>query len=1008
MATGKSPRHRRATAGIAALGGAIVVSGVPADAVAQQSGAVVSGARQANPTDGVRTPSDMLDKLDWDPSERGPLLIVSPELAARGGTVLNFGGSRPNEFRPTRPDELKEPGPAGYRLTAVDEVFGRKVTTVGSLTAAVPRTMSVLEQKFPPPDPYADLSEDERQRVFLARLTPDQWRRLASPEGVGANDFPGEMRSLFLSLLPEKMAVRRQKPDGTTDYDGEEITLTDAQRAAVRLSARRSLAWSFDMVETPGGRMMMGNPRPPSPDGLVVSGIYRSPDRSQAEGTGTFLGATLRTEVPNRQKPSDIDYDALNGRAVDISFAATVGELVTRAARATGLELYADPRYRNLNVHARGGPVRAGDLLRALALSVTGTFRRVVDGASGGAYVLTDDLTGLAVRHARIAAYGRAVAAAIGEREREINRQFLKARPADYLGFAPDDPFRPSDALGQKIDGYLAERAAGGGTRSRTKPDRGDLFVPVENLPQAAREQVQKQLAAAQKQASEPPPFPDFPRSTPRADAVRLDVRLALFYVLPGMGAAPVEQHVFSSNEWRSLGEGMGVGRSGAYSPSEGGPTFLEDLTLPVALPAAGASKDARRVLFVTAAGPEEAASAASAARRYGLDTLCLRVSAGATAEEVGALVRAARAAAPGVRLWVSVAVLRAGQDAPTAPSASAVPPERLDRNVLGETFPEYARRRAAEPSYVNRFGRPSPGVPGPQAAADGAYLRPDLPAVRAAVRERLAAISRLPGLTGVVLRDLTPPGYGGKDARQDVLFTGGGDDEQGYSDAARLTFLRRWGADPIDLSPYGDDRVLPDIETKSFSMFDLGRILRLPLFPDYGPNAASMQINSRRANELGARDAFAHWDDSRMSSLLPLLADLSDAIGGAGGTAPTLAIWDADPASGPRPAAVWRDRRRPTPTEPGRNTGSAAGRAFFLPLVRATRPWEPPLPPDADRAVRKRLFAGILSEVNRSAYGGAPSPAADPSRAGFVIDLSDRPLEEALDLLTVLRPVGG
>jgi len=74
---------------------------------------------------------------------------------------------------------------------------------------------------------------------------------------------------------------------------------------------------------------------------------------------------------------------------------ATVGDLVTRIGIKTGLELYADPHYaaRMLMVQGTATTEPAADLLQALCLCVTGTFRKV-----GPAYVLTDGLIGVGTR----------------------------------------------------------------------------------------------------------------------------------------------------------------------------------------------------------------------------------------------------------------------------------------------------------------------------------------------------------------------------------------------------------------------------------------------------------------------------------------------------------------------------------------------------------------------------------------------------------------------------------
>ena len=65
-------------------------------------------------------------------------------------------------------------------------------------------------------------------------------------------------------------------------------------------------------------------------------------------------------EVPSRLKPTDLppDWEGLDP-PVSLTDAQTVGELVKRIAKATGLELHCEVRYAELPIYVRGTTARA-------------------------------------------------------------------------------------------------------------------------------------------------------------------------------------------------------------------------------------------------------------------------------------------------------------------------------------------------------------------------------------------------------------------------------------------------------------------------------------------------------------------------------------------------------------------------------------------------------------------------------------------------------------------------
>jgi hypothetical protein len=187
-------------------------------------------------------------------------------------------------------------------------------------------------------------------------------------------------------------------------------------------------------------------------------------------------------------KPSDLDYSdtALDGY-VPLAGAKTVEDLVKRIAEATRMEIHADVRYGQLAVHLRTAPgadsARAGDLLKALAYSVTGTIRRLT-GDKGSAYVLTDDRVGLGTRHARIADWLRVRSRSLGSAKADAYSAFAAARESLPFPWSNIEGYSPSASL----QSVLAKRSR----YRRRKDSRREpaVHVKLTELPTEAQEKA--------------------------------------------------------------------------------------------------------------------------------------------------------------------------------------------------------------------------------------------------------------------------------------------------------------------------------------------------------------------------------------------------------------------------------------------------------------------------------------------------------------------------------------
>ena len=337
--------------------------------------------------------AQILEDVDWNPAQRGALLIVAPEKTLPSNPPPLWENGRPI-FPP--PPQFPQPGRNGYLLPTLGDYFQRRVIPCGTVSAFAPLTMTVLNTRLPKPDIYTDLAPSERVDLFRASLTPQQWRQLATPEGLGGADLSASQHGLFLSLFPDPLRVYRviggrQNGENPTPL----VELTGAQRGQLRLSIRQRISWNFRYGDNGSMSVGVANPLAPGQERLVVASL---PDGSY-HGPNTpviMFGGTLKEDVRARLKPGDLpfDWNSLDP-IVSLSEIKTVGALMERIRAVTRVEIYADRRYADLPLYLRGESARAGDLLKAICQAVTGTYRKV-----GTAYVLTDDREGLGTRHA--------------------------------------------------------------------------------------------------------------------------------------------------------------------------------------------------------------------------------------------------------------------------------------------------------------------------------------------------------------------------------------------------------------------------------------------------------------------------------------------------------------------------------------------------------------------------------------------------------------------------------
>lgn len=582
------------------------------------------------------TLENALEKTAWNVSARGPLLVVDAANTRRWTPPVD--ATLPPEVLPPPPALPPLGAAGGWNLNIVAPYFGRKVVATGSVSVVAPILMTVLNPKPGAPNLLADLKSNELHQMLFASLTPAQWKLLGSARGIGAGDLSAVQRDLFWAYLPDPITLRRvpASKQGVRNTGGTVSVLTNSQRAVVRLRFGLDVFLrlrSADKTKAAEGSGIV-LPRFSLPEGEETV-LLANPGRDYIGRTRAF-GVALIRELPNRAKESQLVFDA---PALKVPIALrereALGDLVARIGKTCGLELHADARVASLVVSVRGEAAQAGDVLRALCLGVTGTFRRVES-----VYVLTDDIEGIGARVARLMAWGKAAdARRRAKTGTPLRQQIAAQKPLQYLDFAADDPLSPGPKLAKQL---------------KTSADFELSGVPVADLPPGLRAVVR--AAAAAETPRRGGPF--------RADVVDISEQLRLSYLVPGVGAVEADDFI------------------ALFGPEYLLPAVPETEKTPpgpVALPATMGV----RALRIAPQNADEAGQAAARAKARGLNQLWVTIAL----DEPDAPARLADAVAAGKKYGLSV--VAAARLLSRPPDLPATSDDERDVNILGETTHE-------------------------------------------------------------------------------------------------------------------------------------------------------------------------------------------------------------------------------------------------------------------------------------------------------------------------------
>ncbi len=336
--------------------------------------------------------------------------------------------------------------------------FNRKVVTIGSMRAIVPTTMVKIDDSFSQkPDLYEGLDLRSKVIYLLATLSESQVKT-ATSKGLGFGDLNQQQQLVFQSIVPKKFEVQQLEPDGKRQKVTDSFRLTDQHRKGVRLKFTKTISFELPLENQRG--YCMAN----TMDHVGIGDLpgLRRELSDMERGPNEIFGITVRSVVPNTQKPSNLDFHAKTWDFT-VSFPRNIplGQAITSLGQTGKVALFTDPRVarRPLTVE---GEVRAGDLLASIAQMVTGTFRKV-----GPDYVLTSDLLGLGTRKTTFDQWE----ADIRQQQQEMSGEWLdKVRLTTLTKLvktSPQDPYQPSDRMQE----YLSKSFPG-----RRDPIPSDLI----------------------------------------------------------------------------------------------------------------------------------------------------------------------------------------------------------------------------------------------------------------------------------------------------------------------------------------------------------------------------------------------------------------------------------------------------------------------------------------------------------------------------------------------------
>lgn len=695
---------------------------------------------------------------------------------------------------------------SGLSLRDCADNFGLVTRTFGSVDAIAPSTMVVLNNNPGPPDLSDVLSPTAAFKELAASLTDSQWAKFTSESGIGLSDLDDDQQPLFWAIFPGRSLKIIPAPTGDMIESKEQPTdiSTDLPQVHIRVAQKVDF-----FGRGPDGGFAISNtvnPAPGAPLKWVTAPTRKPPAKS-------LYGNLVRAEVDNQLKPSDLMYNSPALQVpIPLDGIRTVRDLALRIGHATRIEVYADPHYATRTVTFLGTDktATASDLLQALALCVAGTYRAV-----GPAYVLTNDLVGIATTRETWEVYHEGVERILSDADDKTQAALYQKRGGDTISYFGDplalsaQELAPSknDPIGQFLPWLVG---------------LGDHpYGELTSGQQAAAKQVVNSYAAGHAAAIAKNPdeaevsnwkWSALPH--PVAQLIAPDFSQPIALNTAGIYGL-LEPAIDVEN--KALKAALAWEKQNVLPPKPGDKPIppLADLL----------KKISHRALLAAPRSPDEVKTLVAAMQKMGLSELWLTVFADGEAripntpfprplDEKDDILASALAATKGTGIKVfPVASLLTWGHAPDA--------ELRDLNVLGENSVVIAAREMEDHPFVYQAS-------GVDAKPAGMWVSPFSSTVGASLTGLIKAMASRPGIGGLIWRDTGPPGY-----TESPLWTPL-ETFVGYTDAARLGFLRAHGVDPVDIAagaydgadfsiPTWDDSKLDSKEYADWRKYRLG-----------------------------------------------------------------------------------------------------------------------------------------------------------------------------------------
>lgn len=739
--------------------------------------------------------------------------------------------------------------------------YGMQYHTYGTVTALAPNTMTVLNTAPGEPNIYANLPTYDAFTLLVASLSNQQWNDLIGSQGLALSDLNSDwQKQLLLSLISKDgtLIVQPRYRAGVPWNQSDQIDET-AQIGQCRM--KMSMTVNLDLPIKDGNGSSYGSEWAPPANGATE---YEVANRADFGGSSsTAYGSVVKADFPNILKPSQLDYDAPVFQAqIPLAGIKYVADLITRVSQITHVEIYCDKRLnQSLQILADAPSARACDLLRALSLAHTTTFRQV-----GPAYILTDDIAGVGARKLLWLQYDKLAEAM---REGPVNQaaqsNFTQRNIKDIPWADPGLEITPDEANQRP------------GQTNPANPNAAALYsfqTTFDKLTPSQQAMAQSAEAEWNAQNKDNP----YNKPVTTEGNIMVSPALQVQLIVPGLDQ-PVDMGI---NGMGNLDASMAFQQPAPDSPAgqmhQPAPATPEQVSQ---AELAMIANSPQRAVISHARNTAGVDADIAAMKTLGLTQMWLDIFSDGHAYIPGSpLSKLSKAVQPGERDILAEAIAKGHENGIAVYAMMDLfywgsnPAEGLaDLNIFGQTSSQEQALWDQRNSFLPPGQHPQeyfmtgvivPVFPGVAVAPTNSQVENDL--IRVA---RLAAAH--PGLAGIVLRDTDPPGY---DLGANYNNSSQSPDlELGFVPSARLAFIRQDQIDPIDLYPSGHWMGIADTN--------------LPYFND--DNGWTDQLTTK-----GEED----WSQFRRKADLALLRQIA------------LAAFPANPASAANFMVIVKQRR--------------------------------------------------------------------------------------------------